>query len=172
MNPLQYQHVTGNTLTNQSGLIWYTARISDDGITLDIKDRCFDLSGECVRWAQEGYVTTCCTWIHVILVIYFFTFVVSLLYLFISFCFSSNFLIYFFQIRKYRFCDERNYATSPYVQENPNFVDFARKNCFVSCQTGCGSLSGSVRRKARKREELWWPTFIVFISVVIDITSL
>ena len=95
INSLQYQHVTGNTLTNQSGLIWYTARISDDGITLDIKDRCFDLSGECVRWAQEGYVTTCLTSLHITLVIFFFTFVVSCFIHLFDFLKSVLVFIYF-----------------------------------------------------------------------------
>ena len=100
----QYQHVTGNTLTNQSGLIWYTTRISDDGITLDIKDRCFDLSGECVRWAQEGYVTTCWTWIHVILVIYIFYFrCFFVLFICFIFLFCSVFIFIYFLLLFFHF---------------------------------------------------------------------
>jgi len=48
-------HVTGNTLTNESALLWYTARIKDDLTTIEIKNRCFDDSGECNRWRQEGF---------------------------------------------------------------------------------------------------------------------
>ena len=47
--------VEGNTLTNESGLLWYTAKVVDDGATIAIHDRCFDRSGECVRWRSEGF---------------------------------------------------------------------------------------------------------------------
>lgn len=47
--------VTGHTLTNQSALLWYTARIQDDGASIDIRPRCFDHSGECARWRMEGF---------------------------------------------------------------------------------------------------------------------
>jgi hypothetical protein len=36
--------VEGNTLTNESGLLWYTAKVVDDGATIAIRDRCFDRS--------------------------------------------------------------------------------------------------------------------------------
>ena len=46
--------VQGNTLTNESALLWYTSKIQDDNAVIEIKSRCFDHSGECVRWAREG----------------------------------------------------------------------------------------------------------------------
>jgi len=47
--------VEGHALTNESGLLWYTARMQDDNTVLKIKERCFDLHGDCRRWAQEGF---------------------------------------------------------------------------------------------------------------------
>lgn len=52
---LRADFVTGYTLTNDSGLLWYTSRIQDDGKVIEIKPRCFDHSGECSRWKQEGF---------------------------------------------------------------------------------------------------------------------
>lgn len=49
------EHVTGHILTNESALLWYTARdINDDGKEFYIWPKCFDLSGDCPRWKKEG----------------------------------------------------------------------------------------------------------------------
>ena len=46
---------SGHVLTNESALMWYTARdINDDGKELNIVNKCFDLSGDCPRWKKEG----------------------------------------------------------------------------------------------------------------------
>ena len=50
--------VGGSTLTNESSLLWYAARLADDQSTVEILPRCFDVSGECKRWAQEGFCDT------------------------------------------------------------------------------------------------------------------
>jgi hypothetical protein len=47
--------VTGNTLTNESSLLWFTAKIDDNEKAVKIESRCFDLSGECKRWQAEGF---------------------------------------------------------------------------------------------------------------------
>lgn len=50
--------VEGNSLTNESSLLWYAAKLSDDLSTVEVLPRCFDASGECKRWAQEGFCDT------------------------------------------------------------------------------------------------------------------
>lgn len=50
--------VEGNSLTNESSLLWYTAKLSDDQSSVEILPRCFDTSGECKRWAMEGFCDT------------------------------------------------------------------------------------------------------------------
>jgi curved DNA-binding protein CbpA len=52
---LRADFVTGYTLTNESALLWYVSKIQDDGKEIEIYPRCFDHSGECARWRQEGF---------------------------------------------------------------------------------------------------------------------
>jgi hypothetical protein len=35
--------------------LWYTAIMKDDNTVFKIESRCFDHSGDCVRWQQEGF---------------------------------------------------------------------------------------------------------------------
>ena len=41
------------------------------------------------------------------------------------------------------FCD-RN-SNTYYTKQNPKFYDFTLRNCFVSCQFGCGAVSSETR---------------------------
>lgn len=47
--------VEGNALTNESSLLWFTATVKDDNSVVEVLPRCFDKSGECKRWAGEGF---------------------------------------------------------------------------------------------------------------------
>jgi len=47
--------VEGNSLTNESSLLWYTAKLQDHGREVEINNRCIDRHGDCQRWRQEGF---------------------------------------------------------------------------------------------------------------------
>jgi hypothetical protein len=47
--------VEGNALTNESSLLWYTAKLQDHGREVEINSRCIDRHGDCQRWRQEGF---------------------------------------------------------------------------------------------------------------------
>jgi len=50
--------VEGHSLTNESSLLWYTAKVQDDGQTIHIAPRCFETHGDCKRWRAEGFCDT------------------------------------------------------------------------------------------------------------------
>jgi hypothetical protein len=50
--------VEGHSLTNESSLLWYTAKVQDDGQTIQIAPRCFETHGDCKRWRAEGFCDT------------------------------------------------------------------------------------------------------------------
>ena len=50
--------VEGYGLTNESSLLWYTAKVDDDGKQVPILPRCHEIHGDCVRWRSEGFCDT------------------------------------------------------------------------------------------------------------------
>lgn len=50
--------VEGHSLTNESSLLWFTAKVTDDGSQVPILPRCFESHGDCKRWKSEGFCDT------------------------------------------------------------------------------------------------------------------
>ena len=49
--------VQSSRMSNGSSLLWHMVRPADDGQVVPIRSRCFDLDGNCRRWAREGLCT-------------------------------------------------------------------------------------------------------------------